>query len=108
MGHRCVWCGTMPMFLPRREPDHISWSDVLDRTTQALDPATRAGSGASKRGSMRIAPVKYSVGPLPEGCEPLLLISMYQFLHVESFGRVSFAQSRFCRTALQALQNFDP
>jgi len=29
----------MPMFLPRREPDHIPWSNVLDRTTQALDPA---------------------------------------------------------------------
>src|SRR6266496_1242862 len=41
-----------------------------------LTPTTRAGSGASNRGSMRTAPVKYSVGPFPEGCEPLLLMSI--------------------------------
>src|SRR6266566_5221834 len=42
-----------------------------------LAPATRAGSGAWNRGSMRTAPIKYSVGPLPEGCEPLLLIDVH-------------------------------
>src|SRR5579859_630194 len=28
MGHRGGWCGTMPMFLTRREPDHIPWPNV--------------------------------------------------------------------------------
>src|SRR5205807_5224929 len=41
-----------------------------------LAPTARAGSGASNRGSMRTAPVKYSDGALPEGCEQLLLMSM--------------------------------
>src|SRR5207248_620554 len=41
-----------------------------------LAPATRAGSGAWNMGSMRTVPVKYSSGPLPEGCEPALLISI--------------------------------
>ncbi len=36
----------------------------------------RAGSGAWNRGSMRTAPVKYSADPFPEGCEPLLLMSI--------------------------------
>src|SRR5207253_11373260 len=35
-----------------------------------LAPRARAGSGASNRGSIRTVPVKYSAGPLPEGCEP--------------------------------------
>src|SRR5881397_1810803 len=39
-----------------------------------LAPTTRAGSGASKRGSMRTVPVKYLDGPFPEGCEPLLVM----------------------------------
>src|SRR3981189_2230815 len=34
-----------------------------------LTARTRAGSGALNSGSMRTAPVKYSAGPLPEGCE---------------------------------------
>src|SRR5438270_6883652 len=45
-----------------------------------LLPLTRAGSGALNSGSTRTAPVKYSAGPLPEGCEPLRLISMVPFL----------------------------
>src|SRR5919206_3726684 len=36
----------------------------------------RAGSAACISGSMRTLPVKYSFGPLPEGCEPLFLISI--------------------------------
>src|SRR6516162_10129372 len=43
--------------------------------TEAL--ATRAGSGAWNRGSTRTDPVKFSPGPLPEGCEPLLLIFIF-------------------------------
>src|SRR5579885_359988 len=41
-----------------------------------LAPTVRAGSGASKRGSMRTVPVKYSSDPLPEGCKPTRLISI--------------------------------
>jgi hypothetical protein len=32
-----------------------------------------------KQGSMRTVPVKYSAGPLLEGCEPLLLMSISEF-----------------------------
>ena len=35
-----------------------------------------AGSGASKSGSIRTMPVNQSAGPLPEGREPLRLMSM--------------------------------
>src|SRR5208283_2229252 len=45
-----------------------------------LAPKTRAGEGALKSGSTRTAPVKYSAGPLPEGCEPLRLISIWRLL----------------------------
>jgi len=45
-------------------------------STVILTPTARAGAGASNRGSRRIAPVKYSDGPFPEGCEPLLVMSM--------------------------------
>src|SRR5256714_181008 len=41
-----------------------------------LAPRTRAGSGASNNGSIRTVPVKYSSGPLAEGCVPFLLNSM--------------------------------
>jgi hypothetical protein len=36
----------------------------------------RAGAGAWNSGSTRTAPVKYSIGPLPDGCEPFRLISI--------------------------------
>ena len=39
-------------------------------------PRMRAGSGASNNGSIRTVPVKYSSGPLAEGCVPFLLNSM--------------------------------
>src|SRR5438094_7629376 len=41
-----------------------------------LAPRTRAGFGASNNGSIRTVPVKYSAGPLFDGCDPDLLISM--------------------------------
>src|SRR5581483_11363185 len=50
-----------------------------------LATRTRAGSGASKRGSMRTVPVKYSAGPLPEGCEPILLISISCIPSIDGF-----------------------
>src|SRR5438105_9701790 len=42
-----------------------------------LAPTTRAGAGGLNSGSTRTVPVKYSAGPLPEGCEPLRLISIF-------------------------------
>ncbi len=42
-----------------------------------LAPRARAGSGASKSGSMRTVPVKYSFGPVVEGCEPILVIFIF-------------------------------
>src|SRR6478672_5410593 len=45
-------------------------------------PAARAGSGAVNSGSMRTVPVKYSAGPLREGCEPPRLISIAPLLRV--------------------------
>src|SRR6266568_6398964 len=41
-----------------------------------LAPRTQAGSGASNNGSIRTVPVKYSAGPVFDGCDPRLLISM--------------------------------
>src|SRR5215472_913231 len=41
-----------------------------------LAPCTRAGSGASNKGAKRTSPVKYSIGPLPEVCEPFRLMFM--------------------------------
>src|SRR5882724_1469276 len=43
-----------------------------------LAPPTRAGSGASNSGSIRTVPVNQSAGPLPEGREPTLLISIFR------------------------------
>src|SRR2546421_2929153 len=42
-----------------------------------LTASTRAGAGAWFSGSMRTLPVKYSVGPLPDGCEPLRFSSIF-------------------------------
>src|ERR687887_429536 len=41
-----------------------------------LAPTALAGLFAWNNGSMRTAPVKYSVDPFVEGCEPLRLISI--------------------------------
>ena len=98
--------GTVPMLLARREPDHVAGMDFLDRAALPLDPAAtgrddqglpqrvgvprrpapgsnvtlapaaRAGACTWNSGSMRTVPVNQSAGPLLEGCEPLLLISM--------------------------------
>src|ERR1700676_947635 len=57
-----------------------------------LAPRTRAGSGASNSGSMRTLPVNQSAGPSPDGCEPLLLISISEFLELST---LDFALSNF-------------
>src|SRR2546425_10846071 len=102
-GHR----GAVPMLLTRRNPDHVTGPNLLERPSPApreaaanrhdqglaqrvrvhavrapgsnvtLAPSTRAGLGASNRGSIRTVPVNHSAGPLPEGCEPLRLMSIW-------------------------------
>ncbi len=39
-------------------------------------------------GSMRTVPVNHSAGPLPEGCEPILLMSILKFFHCFLFGSI--------------------
>ena len=42
-----------------------------------ITPLTRAGSLPLNGESMRTVPVNQSTGPLADGCEPILLISIY-------------------------------
>src|SRR6266566_2603105 len=56
-----------------------------------LAQATRPGSGAWNRGSIRTVPVNQSAGPLFEGCDPLPLISIYQSDRLELHLRMSLA-----------------
>ena len=37
--HGGSWCGPMPVFLPRLEPDHIPLTNVFNRASPALCPA---------------------------------------------------------------------
>ena len=100
--------GAVPMFFTGSDPDHITRPNFLDRATPALRQTTagrhyqglaqrmgvpccpspglerdaganaRARSFAWNRGSIRTTPVKYSAGPLLEGCEPIRLISIFR------------------------------
>ena len=99
--------GTVPVLLARREPDHVAGMDLLDRAALPLDPAAAgrddeglaqrvgvprrpgpglerdagtgrtAGACAWNSGSMRTVPVNQSAGPLRDGCDPILLISIF-------------------------------
>jgi hypothetical protein len=42
-----VGTATMPVFLARREPDHIAGMDFLDRSHFALNPAAAGGDNES-------------------------------------------------------------
>jgi hypothetical protein len=56
--------------------------------SNVTNPAeTRDGLVAGNSGSIRTLPVKYSAGPLVEGCEPLCLISIALDLSVVVFLR---------------------
>src|SRR5664280_532255 len=46
-----------------------------------LAPAARAGAFAWNKASMRTVPVNQSAGPLLEGCEPLLFMSICEVLY---------------------------
>ena len=61
--------------LAEAEVEHESMAQKLEQ--KLLTPSARAGSFAWNNGSMRTVPVKYSAGPLLEGCEPLLLMSIF-------------------------------
>src|SRR6266566_4594621 len=50
-----------------------------------LAQATRAGSGAWNRGSIRTVPVNQSAGPFVEVCEPDLFISIFQTSSLRDF-----------------------
>jgi hypothetical protein len=54
----------------------VCHADLAPGSKVTLAPATRPGSAASNRKSIRTAPVNQSVGPLPEGCEPTLFMSI--------------------------------
>jgi hypothetical protein len=51
-----------------------------------LAPATRAGSGALKSGSIRTVPVNQSDGPRPDGWDPLRLMSIRSLLRARMRG----------------------
>ena len=57
-------------------PEHRMGRVCAPGSNVTWTPATRAGSGGLNSGSMRTVPVNHSAGPLPEGCEPLRLISI--------------------------------
>ena len=113
MRHGCSRRGPVPVLFTGFEPDYIARANVLDcaaltlgpaaacRNDQRLPervgvpgskvtlaPATRAGSGALISGSMRTVPVKYSFWPLPEGCEPLRLISIFDLPSLNIFSEL--------------------
>jgi len=52
--HGCGWRGAMPMFLNRRDQDHITRSNFLNRVAPALHPAaaSRHDQGLSQRMSV--------------------------------------------------------
>src|SRR4051812_5360651 len=58
---------------------------------------TRAGSGGLFSGSIRTVPVKYSAGPLPDGCEPMRLISIADLLSLIVFGNIASGLGRISR-----------
>src|SRR5262249_26327143 len=54
VGHGRGGCSAMPVFLPRRGPDHVSWMNRLDRTIPALRTAApcRHDQGLAQRVGM--------------------------------------------------------
>src|SRR5215813_13999299 len=56
-------------------------ADLAPGSNVTLAQRARAGSGASKSGSIRTCPVKYCSGPMAEGCVPFLLSSISDSLH---------------------------
>src|SRR5947209_20449576 len=63
VSHGRGWRGTVPMFPPRREPDHVPRPDFLDRPP-ALDPdaASRHDQGLAKPGGCASAGLECDTG----------------------------------------------
>src|SRR6266850_7843625 len=59
-----------------------------------LAPAARAGAFAWNNGSMRTVPVNQSAGPLVDGCEPILLISIVLIPFLQLHSLSAFRQDR--------------
>jgi len=108
MCHRGTRRRAVPMLLPGRANDDVARTDDSERFAPALhvtaaagdhqllaqgwlcqllrEPGSnvttaalvRAGAVDVNSGSTRTVPVKYSVGPFAEGCEPLRLSSMFR------------------------------
>ena len=105
--HRRGRRGPVPVFFTGRKPDHVAGVDFLNRTVPALHPTTTGGdnqglpqrvgvprcasarleSDAGTAHAARFGGVKQGInpyrtgkpvgGPLAEGCEPILLISIF-------------------------------
>src|SRR5262245_30016792 len=65
-----------------------------------LAPVTRAGSGASKSGSIRTVPVNQSARPFPEGREQFRLMSICLLLSPDSNQRKELGDMRLLEDAL--------
>src|SRR2546425_1811153 len=59
-----------------------------------LAPAARAGAFGWNKGSMRTVPVNQSAGPLVDGCEPILLISIVLIPFLQLHSLSAFREDR--------------
>jgi hypothetical protein len=103
----------VPVLLARREPDHVARMDLLDRAALPLDPAAagrddeRLTQGVGMPG--RPAPglegdgvagrTGQSAGPLADGCDPTLVISISSSIFAVE--RVSACVRRIAEVASQ-------
>jgi hypothetical protein len=73
-----------------------------------IAPLTRAESLPLKGESTRTVPVKYPAGPLLDGCDPLLLISIKYFNFVESvvFGCSPSVQQANCHSFHSVISSY--
>ena len=53
----------------------------IAKAAAGLEAFARVESFGWNRGSIRTLPINHSAGPLPDGCEPLLLISISKLLY---------------------------
>src|SRR5439155_14929947 len=68
--------------------------------------ATRAGSGAWNRGSIRTAPVNQSAGPFVEFCEPDLFISIFRTSLFRACSQLSTNRSQLLLTVTRHVSLF--
>jgi hypothetical protein len=68
---------------------------LAQRSKVSLTPEEREGLFALNRGPMPTVPVKYSAGPLPEGCEPIRVILIICEFSLEVTGGARDPESAF-------------